>query len=273
MKSAITKRRSVRSYENSPLSNEDASYVQTLVDEFNHKTGPFGHTVHFFFVENNTTKNTKIGTYGFIKNPPAFIGGVVSNTTMGMIDVGFLMEQMILQLTAHNLGTVWLGGTYHRSDFDVEVNHGEIIAAVSPVGYPTTTSIRERVIRKVAKADTRKPFNELFFQGRNCSPLNTDHPYYDYLSFVRIAPSASNKQPWRIIIIDNVLHLYLARTPHYGNALKFDIQAIDIGIALSHLTLTLQESGHSVILTTIDPQLDVHWEYIISVQVTDTNRS
>jgi nitroreductase len=267
MKKAIQERISVRSYEKRPLSEQDKLLVQDILQEIEQQTGPFGHTVRFFFVDNGTTRNTTIGTYGFIKNPPSFIGGVVQHTTEGMIDFGFLMEQVILRLTKHGLGTVWLGGTYHRRDFDVDIEEGTIIAAVSPVGYPTKQSLRERMIRKASKGDTRKPFDTLFFQGAELGTIGQDHIYYPYLQSIHIAPSASNKQPWRVVVIDDTFHIYLERTKNYGSSLSFDIQAIDIGIALSHLYLTVLEDGHQPKLEVNNRQLNVTWEYMISVSI------
>ena len=218
-------------------------------------------------MDNGTSNQSRIGTYGFIKHPPHFFGGVVNNTKEGMVDFGFLMEQVILRLTKRGLGTVWLGGTYHRSDFDVEVASDEILAAVSPVGYPAERSMRERVIRKVAKGDTRKPFDELFFQNRELSNIEEDHKYLSYLEAIQVGPSASNKQPWRVVVIGDTFYLYLARTPNYGTVLKFDIQAIDMGIALSHLYLSLQEDGYNPQFEFDNPQLPLDWEYIVSVSV------
>jgi nitroreductase len=267
MKDAIRKRHSVRSYLNKPLTKEDKAIVTNILKRIENQKGPFGHTVDFFFVDNGSDKQTKIGTYGFIKNPPSFIGGVVKNSFYGLIDFGFLMEQTILELTNHNLGTVWLGGTYNRSDFNVNVNTDEIIAAVTPVGYATSKSIRERIIRRVSKGDKRKPFDELFFSVDDSNPIDETHPFYAYLKAIQLAPSASNKQPWRIVIDGTTFHFYLARTPNYGKVLKFDIQVIDIGIALSHLYLTLKEDGHSVAFNQLNPKLDLNYEYMISLKI------
>jgi nitroreductase len=263
----IKKRVSTRTFKDKPLSEHDRLFIEEVLQEANQQTGPFGHKVRFFFVDNGTTRQTKIGTYGFIKNPPSFIGGVVENSKEGMIDFGFLMEHVILRLTAHDLGTVWLGGTYHRKDFQVEVGDNEIIAAVSPVGYPTKRSLRERIIRTASKGNSRKPFDTLFFSGFTLQTMEETNPLYSTLQHVQIAPSASNKQPWRIVLDDSTFHVYLKRTPGYGNALRFDIQAIDIGIALSHLVLSLQDDGYHPKFESKEAQIQKDWIYITSVRI------
>jgi nitroreductase len=67
---------------------------------------------------------------------------------------------------------------------------------------------------------------------------------------VRIAPSASNKQPWRIVQTGNAWHFYLQRTKRYGKGtllFKFlrlaDLQRVDMGIAMCHFELTARSLG------------------------------
>jgi hypothetical protein len=65
---------------------------------------------------------------------------------------------------------------------------------------------------------------------------------------VRWAPSASNKQPWRVIRSDDAWHFYLQRTKGYGkgsmifNVLRLaDLQRVDMGIAMCHFELAVHE--------------------------------
>jgi len=66
---------------------------------------------------------------------------------------------------------------------------------------------------------------------------------------VRLGPSASNRQPWRIIRQDNLWHFYLQRSPGYQKRklvklyTTADLQRIDMGIAMCHFDLTLREQG------------------------------
>ena len=57
----------------------------------------------------------------------------------------------------------------------------------------------------------------------------------------RSGPSASNKQPWRIILDWNKAHFYLKKTENYAQSIPFDIQALDMGIALCHFEEGLKE--------------------------------
>jgi hypothetical protein len=80
------------------------------------------------------------------------------------------------------------------------------------------------------------------------TPLSHDAAgAYDIVfEMVRRGPSASNKQPWRLVYDSskNCVHFYLAHTPNYGNKISFDLQYLDIGIAMYHFEAAVTELGH-----------------------------
>lgn len=82
---------------------------------------------------------------------------------------------------------------------------------------------------------------------------------------LRLAPSASNKQPWRVLVDNEKFHFYLARNKGYGEALGYDVQKIDIGIAMCHFELTMQELGFKGKWKEDNPKKDKEFcEYIIT---------
>jgi len=78
---------------------------------------------------------------------------------------------------------------------------------------------------------------------------------------VRLAPSASNRQPWRVVQDGSAYHFYLQRTPGYGRGFPFtllglaDLQRVDIGIAMCHFALTASELGLAGAWTVRQPSL------------------
>jgi len=59
-----------------------------------------------------------------------------------------------------------------------------------------------------------------------------------------MAPSASNNQPWRIVLDGNCFQFYLFRKPGYQKTFgRVDIQMIDMGIAMAHLDQVAREYG------------------------------
>ncbi len=139
-----------------------------------------------------------------IKNARLFLVGTIKNGHLALEDYGYCKEKIILQATALELGTCWLGGTFQFSNFAQAVNlqKDELLPTVSPVGYPALEkSFTERMMRRVAGSDNRKAWSEIFFIGNFSTPLRQEQAgiFTEALENIRIAPSASNKQPWRIL--------------------------------------------------------------------------
>jgi len=272
---AVFQRISTRTYQDKQLHKENVLQIMNVLSTYNNVHGPFAHSFEFTFNLNDTkeTNGKKIGTYGMLKNVPAFIGGVCENNSKSIIDFGYIFEHIILELTLLGFGTCWLGGTFKRKDYRRSLKDTEIIPAISPVGYSASKrSFIDRMLRSTAQSDNRLSFNELFLDpDSNPLQLNPDESIADCLKMVQKGPSASNKQPWRMIIdVENHLyHMFLLRTPGYAKPLKYDIQALDIGIALAHFEIGLKHHNIPYIIENIDQHpIKDNWEYITSFKQT-----
>ena len=270
----IRKRRSVRSYRNEKLAPETITIIEKILQSSS--SGPFGNQVRFRLVEKSWARESagvKLGTYGFITGAGYFIAGEVKPHDNCFEDYGFLLETIMLHLTDLNLGTCWLGGTFKRSDFAEVLGTDQdlIIPAITPVGFAADKkSIRESIIRWGAKSDNRKGWKELFFENDFSTPLTETSAgkFQLPLEMLRLAPSASNKQPWRIVKTDGFFHFYLKRTPGYGKFDGMDLQKIDMGIAMAHFELSCDSQQLKGTWTTHNPGIpDQNAEYIISWQI------
>ncbi|HOD29194.1 MAG TPA: nitroreductase family protein [Syntrophales bacterium] len=247
---AIERRISCRTYRPVPLEPEK---IERLAEALlANTTGPFGSRIRFALIRSERLGRTELrppGTYGVIKGARDFIAGALPDTPRAMEDYGYCMEKNILAATALGLGTCWLGGTFHRTGFAGRMNlaAGELVPAVSPVGYASgQRSLRERAMRFSAGSDRRKPWGDLFYEGDVAAQLAKDAAgdYATPLECVRIAPSAANKQPWRIIRDRGAYHFYLKRTPGYDRIFApIRIQNIDMGIAMCHFELSARVLG------------------------------
>jgi nitroreductase len=193
-------------------------------------------------------------------------------------DYGYLLEKIILYATDLGLGTCWLGGTFTKSSFAGKINArpNELVPAVSPVGYIAEKPRRiETWLKSRRGTKRRRSWEEIFFDSEFGNPLPKEDldGYATVLEMVRLGPSASNRQPWRILKKDNMWHFYLQRTPGYrDNRLTrwttvADLQRIDMGIAMCHFELTALESGLSGCWSVGEPdmnKLDIHTEYTVT---------
>lgn len=265
---AIKIRRSVRNYTGKALSEEHETKLLQFIKDKNNLIGPLGNTMRITYKKiADVTTNEKIGTYGFVKNAPAFLICICKNDEESLLDLGFVFENLILFLRGYGIGTCWLGGTFNRKKLELEhqFSDGEFIPIISPVGYGAEKlHLVEKLIRKGAKANTRMNFDHLFFNSDFNTKI-TNATNRESLEYVRLAPSASNKQPWRIVLGDNkTAHFFIERTPKYGSTLGYDIQMVDIGIALSHFMAAYGNKRVFKENPNIEP-LNANCTYVLSV--------
>ncbi len=245
-------RTSSRGYDKRPLEPEKRKQIEDQLSS--NKKGPFGSTVRFQlfgFTEGEPGQTENLATYGVIKGTPLFIVGAVMSTDKAMEDYGYCMEKNILVATSLGLGTCWLGGFFKRSAFArrIGLTAHEVIPAVSPLGYATEKkTLTDSLFKFLARSKTRKPWEKLFYSNDfNTSLIKSDvKRYATCLEAVRLAPSASNQQPWRILREEgnNTFHFYLRRAKMYAKAIKrIDLQKVDMGIAMCHFELAARELG------------------------------
>jgi len=245
LKEAIFNRTSIRTFDGNPLTAEHETMLKAYIETIENRTGVFGSIIHVDYFTPKADEFKAVGTYGVIKNAPAYLVVSCKNTMLHMLDCGYVIENFILFLMTLGIGSCWLGGTFKRQQISIssDLEADEFIPILVPIGYENEKkSFTDRAIRTLAKSHGREPFNSRFFQD-SIEHIITDEKMIDLLEHVRIAPSASNKQPWRIIVTKDAFKFYLERTPNYGgDRLGYDIQMLDIGIALAHLNLACIDS-------------------------------
>ncbi len=225
------------------LDADEKAEVASLVETMDGTRGPFGTVPRFFFLAEGTTGRKRVGTYGFVKDAPAYIYGTAKAQRASMLDFGYVFERLILELTAREYGTVWLAGTFRRSQFDDSVADDAVVPAITPVGRPASrTSFRDRTIRRLARADSRKPISSLLLDGSEHTRDDVDPIRARALEILRIAPSAKNRQPWRVLLEQGKVSLYVKRRDP-SKTPRIDMTLLDAGIALLHLETGLLACG------------------------------
>ena len=251
----IGRRFSCRIHPKQPLAEDLRQQLQDFLQR--HHSGPFGSPLRFQLIAADIDDRQPLkglGTYGFIKNAQGFIAGAVGPGEKNLEDFGYVMEQAVLFATRLGIGTCWLGGSFTKSSFakKLAATTEEEVPAVVSAGYIADSSKAEDRIRRRAGGEMRLPNEQLFFDGVPGQPLPMDGigAYAKVLEMVRWGPSASNKQPWRIVRDRDSWHFYLQRTKGYGidslmgKLLKVaDVQRLDMGIAMCHFELSARELG------------------------------
>ncbi len=270
----IRVRRSVRNFENVPVTPEDYRRMEATLRDDALLKGPLGTQVRVELVrvtKDVSDKGVKLGTYGIIRNPKAYLIGIMTGKgRKELLDFGWAFERLILALTEMGIGTCWMGGTFNRNSFEkeLELADGEWIPCITPAGYTKEQKgLLESAMRYMVKADQKKEWSELFCLGSFGNILTEElaGPWAVPVEMVRLGPSASNKQPWRLVVAEDrkAVHFYLAHTPRYSEVM----QQIDMGIAMCHFELACRELGLDGAWSETDPGIGLpngQTEYVIS---------
>lgn len=207
-----------------------------------------------------------------IKGASFYVVGVVEKAARDLEDFGYTLEKLILYATSLGLGTCWLGGTFKKSEFGkaIEQKDHEILPCITPIGYPNSRkSLVDTAMRFAAGSKNRKEWHKLFFRDDFGYRLSKSEAgkYETPLEMLRLAPSASNKQPWRIVKVNDKYHFFLQHTKGYAKFMAYDLQRVDIGIAMCHFEMTANELNIDGKWQICDPgsiNLPLETEYVVS---------
>ena len=268
VKKAVQDRVSIRSYEERSLTKEDKS---KLMDFNASLTNPFSVDVKVQYISKDKgAEDVQLGTYGTIRGAKDFLAITVKDQPYAMEAVGYQFENLVLYATDMGLGTVWLAGTFNRKDFKnvIEISDEDLFPCICPVGYPgQKRSFIEKITRASLGSKKRKEWDKLFFLDDFSKSLTKEGAgrYTDALDMLRLAPSATNAQPWAVVKEGDKFHFFC----NYKNSINNDVKKIkllDLGIALSHFHQTAMSDGLNGKLEVADIDFDVpeNMHYIIT---------
>lgn len=240
---AMQRRVSVRSYDGGrPVGPALLDQVLACAGAVEHVTGaPVRIALVSGLERTRRILTTIVGAYGLVQNPPHLLVGVLpEESDLARLDLGYALEQVVLEATRLGLGTCWIAGSYsrERAGDAVALAAGEVAAAVVALGYPTESGwgrFHSRAVRQLVRGHKRKPLAEIAFAGRwgeHWSPDGVDPALVAALEHARLAPSAVNLQPWRFIVRPKDVVLATVRPA-----------PIDAGIVMAHFALASAALG------------------------------
>ena len=224
----IMSRKSIRTFDGRPLTDSDKEKLRVFIATI---SNPYGIPVKFVLLDAEEHGLSS----PVIQGEHLYIAGKVQKVEHCEEAFGYSFEQLVLYAWSLGIGTTWIGGTMKRELFEAaaQVKEGELMPIVSPLGYPAKEKSEvDAKLRNSVHGDDRLPAAELFFDGDFSRPLQEMDPL---LEAVRWAPTAANMQPCRVVRCGTKYHLYEKHMQGYKPGAPWDVQRIDMGIALCHL--------------------------------------
>jgi len=258
----IRARRSVRAYAGRAI--PAAAYAELVAACGSLSRGPLGTECRLRLVEDAWS----------VWGTGLFLAGAARKGPRALVDLGRLLQELVLRACALSLGTCWIGLGFPQASFAaaLALAPGEILPAGIAVGVPSGRRTAYGLAARLATgASRRKPWAELFFDEDFRSPLpgplhdpgaapsagpaagpagQPGAPYVLALEMVRLAPSAQNRQPWRVVrqapadrAAGQPRFHFFRQKPTGLLSSRPDWLLLDIGIAMAHFELTLAEQG------------------------------
>lgn len=278
---AVRMRRSTRTFEPVPLQPEHAAFIQAYLSDPGRMVGPFGGRARIELVElghGDGLRDREIGTYGYVKGYPSVLVAIARNQPRALVELAEVTHGLVLQLTRIGVASVWLGAAFNRADVQelLTLEPGELIGAMIPIGYATDKRLKERILRFAIRSDNRKPMDVTYCFGDFNTPLGTHGGLFRTpLELARRAPSAKNKQSWRVVVARDLsrLDIYAAFSLRHQVGVGRKMYAcppeyLDLGTYLKTLEVGLASEGLAGEFVIDDPGLtskpDADLAYIAS---------
>lgn len=171
-----------------------------------------------------------------------------------LMNAGYLLQQIDLYLSHKALGSCWLGMAKPSKQVALQQNGLDFVIMLA-FGAPNEPVHRER------------PDD---FKRKLTQEMSSVTGHDALVEAVRLAPSASNSQPWFVSGTPEGLILSRERLNMLRGALYGKMNQIDIGIALLHLDMAVRHHGRQAIYSfspqDIPGEVPQGYEFMVRVE-------
>jgi nitroreductase len=245
---AILARRSVRRYEARRLDAETLAQAQEIVSGVKPLVPGNRFEVLMRDVAPGEDLVQTMGGYGRLVSPPHYFVPYGVGETHVLTDLGYRVEQIVVRLTALGIATCYVGSVGREEAVCAlfELPDAARIGAFLSFGYPAT-GLRGRAVnamlRRAAGATNKLPVEHIFFHETFDNPATPPTELAQLVEAARLAPSAGNAQPWRLLWRDGTLSLFVQRKGRYSTGRFGAYRLYDGGICMGNVALALEALG------------------------------
>jgi len=242
----IFERKSIRKYDMAPLPAESIENLQKFAEQVR----TIDETIKYecVYLGSNDVKGI------LAIKAPHYICLYSEKKPGYLMNAGFLLQQIDLYLSANEIGSCWLGLAKPVKQFMEPKGDLEFIIMLA---FGKTDELLHR-------SDTS------VFIRRSITAISQIAGAEELLEPVRLAPSASNSQPW--FFSGNMEEIHVSREkPSFLKAPVYErLNQIDIGIALCHLWLSLEHQGKAAAISFPQGTPPSGHEYMAKITVGST---
>ena len=244
-------RTSTRDFKDQNVDDEKIKSIYQIISELENK---FGETdLHYQVNKKGEEVYFKLkgsaGYKGVMIKAPLYVGlDITNNNETALVKGSYGLEELITKLNELGLGSCYVTVSGVSDDIlkSAFPNSQGKIMSILAIGEAKNEEVREH------RFDDRKGINEFVFIDSLDHKASVDELSQrgldDLFSYLRFAPSSYNSQPWRFVLKDNLVNLYL-------EDYKDEANLVDAGIVMYYFDqLTKELSINS--LWEVEPKLD-----------------
>lgn len=217
----IFKRKSIRKYDMNPLDNK-------ILTDISEKIADLKQMYPDIKTEIKLVTEKDVKALMQIKAPHYIM--VFSEAKEGYLtNIGFMLQQMDLYLSANGIGSCWQG-----------------------MPRPTKEILHSSKLEFVIVLAFGKPSEPLYrvstdeFKRKSLGGISNARDAAELLEPVRLAPSGINSQPWFFTGTTSRLNAYCAKTNIIKAIIYEKMNKVDMGIGLCHLWIAAKNIGREV---------------------------
>jgi len=247
-------RKSIRKYDMTPLTSEKLEEVRLFIDGIK----PLNDAIktQFSIIDLSAAKG---GLFSI--KAPHYV--VVCSEPKGnyLMNVGFMLQQVDLFLAKNSIGACWLGMTKPNKEF--AFGQGMEFVIVLAFGLPA-----EPIHRTSLAEFKRKSLGEI----TDIVGLNENPEMTAILEAGRLAPSATNSQPWYFSGTTEAVRVNRLRLNPLKLLIYNKMNQVDIGICLCHIELAAEKNGKKVVFikeSAEQAKPPKGYDYMITVKISE----
>ncbi|NLY09810.1 MAG: hypothetical protein GXZ11_08000 [Tissierellia bacterium] len=230
----LKERKSVRDFKKGAVDISTLDAVEKVIDAVNKETPD---SVMYRLFTNGDLVADRLDSLGgysgvMIKAPHYVVLGMMDREISTIVHGAFYLEKIVTQISDMGLGSCWVSTGSVPQEVKDELFGSDLgeVNFILAFGQAKGKSIFEEEV-----FSERKPVSEVVFLdswGNGADNFILENRGMDKLfNYVRYAPSKNNAQPWRYLVKDDSISIYIE------NAKKDPMRLIDAGIAMYYFRL------------------------------------
>lgn len=239
---AIFQRKSVRKFDLTPLDADILSDLEQYIEQLQPLLPNISYSVG---------KPAKHRRNMIPLKAPHYLSFYSEKKEGYLLNIGYLVEKIVLYLTERGIGTCWLGFAKPVEDNVAETGSQSFVIMLA--------------FGKGASEIYRTDISQ--FKRKSIEEITNYTAYHELLEAVRIAPSGLNRQPWYFSGDEQEIHVYRENLGLIKGSMYGKTDQIDIGIALCHLELSAAQLNKKYVLdwTEAETQPIEGYQYVCKV--------